>query len=119
MTLQNQPQAAQAGTSGNGLSRAPAHHLTRETGCKAGSPEVMTAELPNGLHQFGVNQMPIVIMKTTFSPIAQSWIRPHAVWEGTKQSADKWCKDKNGKATCNTHYEAVTVKTEKNATNNE
>lgn len=79
----------------------------------------LTDEFTNGLRQFGVNQMPIVIMKTTFSPIAQSWIRPHAVWEGTKQSADKWCKDKNGKAECNTHYEAVTVKTEKNATNKE
>ena len=56
MTLPNQPPAAQAGTSGNGLSRAPAHHLARETGCKAGSPEVMTAELPNGLHQIqGIN----------------------------------------------------------------
>ena len=63
--------------------------------------------------------MPIVIMKTTSSPIAQSWIRPHAVWEGTKKSAHKWCEDKNREAKCNTHYEAVTVKTEKNATNKE
>ena len=38
---------------------------------------------------------------------------------GTKKSADKWCEDKNGKAMCNAHYEAVTVKTEKNATNKE
>ena len=79
----------------------------------------LTDEFANRLRQFGVNQMPIVIMKTTFSPISQSWFRPHAVWKGTKQSADKWCKDKNDKAKFNTHYEAVNVKTEKNATNKE
>lgn len=56
--------------------------------------------------------MPIVIMKTTKSPIYQDWTRPHAIWDGDRKSANIWCHEKNKKAMQN-FYEAVTVKTEK------
>lgn len=55
--------------------------------------------------------MPIIIVKTTNSPIWQSWSRPHGVWQGSYKSAVEYCERKTNHP--NNHriiYEAVKVK---------
>ena len=57
--------------------------------------------------------MPIVIMKTTASPIYQDSTKPVALWDGSKAQAQEWCNAKNEKGTGWITYYPVSVKTEK------